>query len=371
MADNYNVRQFRSGDEYKIIELLELVFGGWPHFDLKCSSLDHWYWKFEGYHPENQIICVAESGEKIIGCNQGQYARIKIGDAIILSRQGVDTAVHPDFRGKGVYSRLDKMKDTLYEKTDIKFVYFATTNPIVVKVDVKLGSRPFPHAVTKMIRVRNVDSLAKERQNDSFFKKLEVRYLVKIAKLFNRFERFLLKTPKNDSDGLLVSDLEVFDEQANTLWDEEKKNYSFIKERTSEYLNWRYRDLRGGDYIVKQVRQGNTLLGYMVLRIKKYNPGQIEGYIIDVFTPLNRPDCFEALVREGVKFFDDAGVNTIYYCGVMGHPYLNLLKRYEFLDSRSIVNIYFGATLDEGNLSQFINAPPGRLLLHFGDMDWI
>ena len=38
------IRQYLPGDEKGIVRLLDLVFNGWPSFDLECSKIDHWYW---------------------------------------------------------------------------------------------------------------------------------------------------------------------------------------------------------------------------------------------------------------------------------------------------------------------------------------
>jgi len=39
---DYIVRPYRSGDEEEIVEFLQLVFEGWPKFDLSCTPLEHW-----------------------------------------------------------------------------------------------------------------------------------------------------------------------------------------------------------------------------------------------------------------------------------------------------------------------------------------
>lgn len=46
MAEGFIAKEYQPGDEEGIVELLEIVFDGWPHFDLPCSRVDHWKWKF-------------------------------------------------------------------------------------------------------------------------------------------------------------------------------------------------------------------------------------------------------------------------------------------------------------------------------------
>jgi hypothetical protein len=112
------------------------------------------------------------------------------------------------------------------------------------------------------------------------------------------------------------------------------------------------------------------MLGYIVLRINSYE-GRREGFIVDVLTLQDRYDCFEALIGKGLRFFDEANVNAVYYRGVLGHPYVNSLKGFGFLDSRTVVNVYYSIMVDRENFSQFEAALPRRLLFHWGDLDVI
>ena len=57
-----DVREYRPGDEGGLVELLGLVFGGWPHLDVSCSPLEYWRWKFEGREGLGKFIVVAETG---------------------------------------------------------------------------------------------------------------------------------------------------------------------------------------------------------------------------------------------------------------------------------------------------------------------
>ncbi len=58
-----------------------------------------------------------------------------------------------------------------------------------------------------------------------------------------------------------------------------------------EYLNWRYSDRRGGDYILKEAIEGERALGYVVLRVNGYQEKYPVGYIVDLLAlPGRYPD---------------------------------------------------------------------------------
>ena len=66
----YIVRPYRLGEEEEIVELLELVFNGWPQFDLNCASLEHWRWKYLDNPLKMNTVAVEISNNKIIGCEE-------------------------------------------------------------------------------------------------------------------------------------------------------------------------------------------------------------------------------------------------------------------------------------------------------------
>ena len=65
----YSIRDYEPGDEGRIVELLELVFGVWPRFDLKCSPLEHWRWKYVDNPMGSMIVPIAVDGDLIVGLN--------------------------------------------------------------------------------------------------------------------------------------------------------------------------------------------------------------------------------------------------------------------------------------------------------------
>ena len=91
----FQIREFQSGDEVQIVELLDLVFEGWPKFDLNCSPLDHWEWKYLDTPNKHRTIVLAEQNGTIIGVDHNIYLRIKTFNNILECSQGTDTATHP------------------------------------------------------------------------------------------------------------------------------------------------------------------------------------------------------------------------------------------------------------------------------------
>jgi hypothetical protein len=93
-------RPYQPGDEVSILELLNIGFE--VRFDL-----DTWKWRyinFPSFRKENVLI--VESDRRIMG-HRGMFQReMCLGESKVPTVTFGDSTVHPDFRGKGVYSQI-------------------------------------------------------------------------------------------------------------------------------------------------------------------------------------------------------------------------------------------------------------------------
>ena len=106
LANEYNIRSYRPGDELGIVKLLQLVFNGWPRLDLSCTPLDHWRWKCMDGPYKSNFIALGVINDRIIGAMHSLSYKIKIGNDYYISHYAGDTAVHPDFRRWGLTKKM-------------------------------------------------------------------------------------------------------------------------------------------------------------------------------------------------------------------------------------------------------------------------
>lgn len=136
--------------------LLKLVFDGWPRFDLKSTSLEHWKWEYLDNQLKLNAIVVTVSDNKIIRCNHGYYLRTKIGESSFLCGYGEDVAVHPDHRRKGVYQKMSIKKKELREKDDRKLSIRTSRNPIMTRRWNKSDRPPSPQTIVNLVRIQDI-----------------------------------------------------------------------------------------------------------------------------------------------------------------------------------------------------------------------
>jgi len=367
MSNDYTVRPYHPGDEEGIVELLELAFNGWPHFDLKCTPLDHWRWKHKENPIGKSIISVAVSDDKIIGCVHSIPKMLKIRDKFFLCCEVGDVAVHPDFRGLGVYTNIDDLKYKLLTRANVYLAYGVTGNPIVKRRGTKVGWLYFPHPVLNLVRILDTNLHLKMMPAEYAWLK---KYGYQFLKAVNRIVNFYTHQPASISK-FHIDELDRYDDRINVFWDKIKDNYNFIIVDIKKYLNWRYYDTRGGEYIVKKVELEDAILGYAVLRINRYKKEYPVGYIVDLLTLPDHTDAANALFADAIQYFDDQSVNLVQYWVVKNHPYEKIVKRYNFLDSRLKVYASYDPLGKDGELDMIRRTPVHSIHFVYGYTDVI
>lgn len=112
MSDSLEFRLAGPDDRDDILELVRISLGE----GTVPRSLDYWRWKHEEnvFGPSATLVATAQA--ELVGLRTFMRWRWRSGDASISAVRAVDTATHPDWRGKGIFSKLtltllETMKD--------------------------------------------------------------------------------------------------------------------------------------------------------------------------------------------------------------------------------------------------------------------
>jgi len=148
------IRNYQDGDEVQIVKLLNLVC---PHW----GSVDYWRFKYKyakGFDP--RLIFLMENKGKVVSCTQYIRRDLKFDDKILESYVGGDGATHPEYAGKGLFSKLLSM---LYDEVRRRkgcFVYGYNIQPIYKKFYRKRFGEVALHRPLVMIKILNLSALA-------------------------------------------------------------------------------------------------------------------------------------------------------------------------------------------------------------------
>jgi RimJ/RimL family protein N-acetyltransferase len=341
------------------------VFEGWPHFDLRCTPLDHWKWKYAENPMKSIIISVCMNNNEVIGCTHRIPKRVKIGDSVFLCCSGSDSAVHPQFQDRKAYSKMIELLKDLEKKSGTQLSYSVTSNPKLIKFHMK-HHKAFPHSVSVFLRVKDVDYHLR-MTNTKRVVLYKCRFF--LVKTLNKL-KYASSSSNNPEEDFRILGTHCFDDRIGGFWNRVKDHYVFIVERTKDYLNWRYCDPRGGDYIVKIAEGNGEVLGYIVARINTYCKDYPIGYIVDLITFPERLDVADALVRESIRDFDQLNINTVRCQIAEGHPYRRILEKCGFVKSHSRVQVFLMPNVATGKeLEKILKCSANRIHFVYGDYD--
>ena len=325
MKYDFIPRVYREGDEEDIVELLDLVFDGWPKFDLECTALDHWRWKYLDNPFKRNFVGVVELEGKIIGVSHGFYQKYKFGEMVYNVRNAGDLAVHPDYRRMGVMTVNSEYRKTSPEKNFPEFVISFTENPVIINRNIKRERPRFPGYIRRYSIIRDFNKFKINFANNN-------HTIKKIG--FNILKYINKNTSKQypNSGNYVFNKIDRFDERIDDLWGSAKDYYDYILERKMDYLNWRFNDISAGKYEVIEAESKNEVYGYIVLRINRYKKENPGGIIVDLFYDPDKIDVVYYLLEEALKFFESHKIAIISGLALKDHPLENIYKAHGFVN---------------------------------------
>jgi hypothetical protein len=146
----------------------------------------------------------------------------------------------------------------------------------------------------------------------------------------------------------------------------------FILKRDIEYLNWRYCDPRGGDFVVRAIHEDGSMFGLCVLGVNLNDPDYPVGIIVDILARPGMEKLVDDLVFDAIQYFSDKSINSIKTWLVGNHPYTRLFSRQGFLDTRVHPYETYELSADlSDDLEAFKRCAASEMHHVYGDFDFI
>ncbi len=361
--EKVTIRLYEESDDEGIVELLDLVFDGWPNYDIACSPLEHWRWKYlssEG----TPYISVAEDMGRIVGCNLGYPVSLRVSGKSIKGFYASDTAVHPDYRRRRISSKIIDYQNNHFAGLGAKFTYWASSNPIYISYGKRRARPSLPFKITNFVRILDIDKqLQAMPVPNPLLSKAGYTVLKTLNSIRNSLEKRDRSAPKFE-----ISDLDEFPPEINSLTEEVASNHPFMVERDQEYLNWRYTDPRAGEFTVKTAHDPleEEILGCCVIRVNRIRRDYSVGFIMELMALPGRLDVVDELLKHAVTDFDLQGVNIVNILASEGHSYQKTLNRNGFLNSRVEPYVFLNSFVNETIIPRKTGKPG---YFSFGDLD--
>lgn len=316
MAEKWTVREYREGDEGGLIALHRQVFGS-------EADPEWWRWRYLNSPAGRAIMMLAESNGRIVG----QYAlapvRMKMGNDECLACLSLDTMVHPDFRGAGMFTRLAEAAYAAAVARGIRLVYgFPNANSHHGFVS-KLGWKDLHTGIPLWVRPLNSKAVIGKRFGGN-------RVIAALGGCAVGAAMALLCRPRKATGTCCVREVRTFDERFDALWKDVSGKSSIALIRDRAYLDWRYAHRPNVRYTILAAEREDRLLGYAVLRLMpKF--GLHIGFIMELVVSPRERAVSRDLLRAAFDRFGAEGADIVGCLMPPGQGDARLLKEMGFI----------------------------------------
>lgn len=347
-----------TADVPEMLGLFEAAFGEWPAADLSVSPLEHLKWKMElapgvpATHPVGLI------DGWIVAAVLRWGAPAKLGDRECFTNTGADLAVHPDFQGRGFGGPLAKYgAASAMEHSDFGFGT-PSRNARVPRIYENLEYEQGMHALSVWVRAFDLRTLAGSHFRGGFVRN-PVKAIGRVARAYAR------SGSPSSSARTRIEELDSFDERVDRLWAAARGSFDFAIVRSSDYLNWRYCDARGGKSSVIAALEGDEMVGYAVFK----QTGD-SGTVVDLLVHPDQIDVAAALLDAGSRRLRNVGCRALTCWLPPGHPYERALSAARFVDTGGRTPLQFWDPRSS-NVLEPLEVPEPRIHCTLGDFDWV
>jgi GNAT superfamily N-acetyltransferase len=342
-----------------VLELYRQGFDRWPLLG-DVDPKQHLRWKLDQPGVRRPLVVCRQDGDLAMTISV-TCRRFHLGGEQGLVRNYPDMVVAEPYRKQGIGPALQDLLQSMHaEESDLAL--YDTEHEGLLRGARRQGARPFPNPVRAMVLPLRPSSWIRSTDLSPAAKLGAWPLAVALAARNGWRES---RRRHRDAADLRVSGIEHFDERVETLWRSCIAAFDLLFERSREFLEWRYCDPRGGDFAVRQVEEGDRLLGYTALRVLD---GQ--GFIADLLCEPTRPDALAALIADAVDQLRARGAHSILTRLALSHPYRACLHDAGFSSPRKAVERPLYRPLSDRLPLERLASPKATVHLTYGDADW-
>lgn len=348
------VRPYRLGDEEKIVPFLEMYMG-W-RAPRGVVPTEHWKWKYLDNPVSKAAVCIAECNNNLISAAASIPSEIILRGKPTLSAQGTDLCTSPEFRGKGLISRVSDCRDSIKEDLGVKLDYGF---PNKASSYVSLEKRGFEIVPLKFIQFRCVIDL------DEFFQG-SVGKAKRIAYSAIKSMRKVSSSPDIE-----IEEIMEFGKEFQEFFEKCSKNFDLIAARRPGNLNWRYLDPRAGQFKAFCARRNKELVGYIIIG-RRGN----DAFIADLLISPKDTKALDSLIVKAIQYATETEACSLLCLLPNEHPYGRRMSAAGFLVEERYTGdikmsmIWKGPDLDD-NIKKMLKNEYIKCHITLGDTDWI
>lgn len=335
----------------------------------KCD-IKRWRWEFANA-PLGSIQMFAEIDGKIVGHMGLICLPIKIGKQIIKGSQAVDLAVHPSYRGRGIFIMIGRKLMEEAAKRNI-LVSYGIPNEPAYRGHLKYGwfLASYISVLVRPVTKKGLIIFVLSRIMN-FLRNPSSESMSKLLSLMRNLKAQIYRNNNNtlDSHVYKIVNVNFFDHRFDRFWNEVQNQHTLIILKDAKYLNWRYLNKPNTKYfILAAVREGN-IHGFIVLTLDTYSTLK-RGHIVDLLA--KSEDAIDYLLRSALKYFSKEHADLIYCWTMEGHLLYNRLLKNGFVqDHFNSQKLICRINTDDSFLKEYLHKFAKEWYFMMGDSDII
>lgn len=315
-SDLYALSEFRKHFPVVPVEDQKPGFYQWKCFENPVMEGELWVADVDGI-----IVGIKSVTPRLIS---------RLGDVVIAGEMG-DSFVHPDYRGRGIFSALTRIARDAACKNRITFMYHTPNQNSRPIYENKLG-----HAEIEDMNVRslvyplNVQNLLKKKYR-------KVPFAAAISLIFGlslmTIRTFHALMARQSS--VLISREFVASEDFDNLYKRVSSRYDVSVIRDRNYINWRFFKALGNYLVLIAKSEEGDTLGYIVG--KTFTIDSVKsGYIADFLIDDKEPYVFHKLLLDLLAYFRREEVDLVVAWANEHSFYKKVLLNFGFLNRSKI-----------------------------------
>lgn len=266
---------YTPGDEEQILALNRLEYG--PTNVMVNPEDFHWRYA-ENPAGQTQVTVVRdEAVGRIVGFTWTIPLRMRLFRKDYLGVLTANLLIHPDYRNTMAYVKLISHRARMLRAEQVPFRYNFPVESLFARAGSAEGMSSF--LIPLLIYPLDMQALVRTRVSARWAQVLLGAGGHLVAPLFFRRQG---KGAEEASDHLQLVWIEKFDARFDDLWQRVQDKYAMMAVRNAAYLSWRFAPVSRRTYRTVVALDGDTLVGYAVVRCTDEIRGIPIGLIMDL-----------------------------------------------------------------------------------------
>lgn len=305
------IRPYRDGDEAQLVALFASVFG-------RAIDEAHWRWKLAHATPQVPNVLLAMSGERPVFQYAGIPTVFSLRGARAHAMVSVDTMTAPDFRRRGLLTRVATEAYQCWRAAGVDFV-FGLPNEQWGSRAAALGWLPL-FKLQRLARPLRPEALLAHRLSMPWLRRLSFASTV--------WNGLVARKPARDPAvrTQLVTDA---GEEFDRLWERCSGDADFAVVRDRRWVQWRFLACPSRKFQVRLAMRGNTPAGYCAYSVTD-SDGRRRATLAELVAPRSDAAVRDALLADLLDELQAQQVEFVTTLAVPGTSIYQWLRRSNF-----------------------------------------